>query len=268
VRHWRWLAVAALGALLCGGGPAGAAEKKKTRLEPSFGVLRTPKVEEARAQALQWLRSTGKADAAAVGAFDKIWGSERPVADKVAATLALGDPEVKDLLEAARDPETPAPTAVPALIRDAKRPAFYRANLALAYARALAGRRVYEEALEALKAVRAEDTVDPAAYLFNRAVAEHALLQKEQAEETVDRLLLDVPDVPERYRTVATLMNLDMLAWRDKDLGWISRKMGVIKDRLDIARGGKKTQKMQKEVVVRLDEMIKEMENRAKSGGS
>jgi hypothetical protein len=58
-------------------------------------------------------------------------------------------------------------------------------------------------------------------------------------------------------------MHLDMLTWQDKDLGWISRKMGVIKDRLDIARGGQKTQKMQKEVLVRLDEMIKELENTA-----
>jgi hypothetical protein len=40
--------------------------------------------------------------------------------------------------------------------------------------------------------------------------------------------------------------------------------MGIIKDRLDIVRGGPKTQKMQKEVLVRLDEMIKEMENKQK----
>jgi hypothetical protein len=74
---------------------------------------------------------------------------------------------------------------------------------------------------------------------------------------------VDVADSPERYRMVAALMHLDMLTWQDKDLGWISRKMGVIKDRLEIARGGQKTQKMQKEVLVRLDEMIKEMENKA-----
>jgi hypothetical protein len=42
--------------------------------------------------------------------------------------------------------------------------------------------------------------------------------------------------------------------------------MGVIKDRLDLTRGGKKTQGMQKEVLVRIDEMIKELEN--KKGGS
>jgi hypothetical protein len=84
---------------------------------------------------------------------------------------------------------------------------------------------------------------------------------KEQADDSIDRLLLDVPDAPARYRMVGVLMHYDMAAWQDKDLDWIARKMGVIKDRLDLTRGGKKTQTMQKEVVVRLDEMIKELEN-------
>jgi hypothetical protein len=64
-------------------------------------------------------------------------------------------------------------------------------------------------------------------------------------------------------------MHFDMMTWQEKDLGWISRKMNVIKDRLGHARGGQKTQRMQKEVLVRLDEMIKELENQQKnSGGS
>jgi hypothetical protein len=268
VRFTRWLTVAALGTLLCGGGIAGAADKKPLKELPSFGLLPSVSPDRARTQALDWLKSTGKADAATLAEFDKIWKSDRLVVDKVTQTLALGEPAVKELLAQARDADASAPTAVPALIKDHKRPAFFRANLAVAYARALSGRRVYEEALAALKTTRPEDVVDPATYLFHRAVAEHALLMKDAAEDTVDRLLGDVPDAPERYRMVAALMHFDMLTWQEKDLGWISRKMGVIKDRLDIARGGKKTQKMQKEVLVRLDEMIKEMENRAKSGGS
>jgi hypothetical protein len=44
--------------------------------------------------------------------------------------------------------------------------------------------------------------------------------------------------------------------------------MENIQRRLDLRRGGKKTQKMQKEVLVRLDEMIKEIENQQKQGGS
>src|SRR5262249_39729136 len=90
---------------------------------------------------------------------------------------------------------------------------------------------------------------------------------------SIDRLLVDVVDAPERYRMVGALMHFDMLTWQEKDLGWVARKMGNIQRRLDLKRGGKKTQKMQKEVLVRLDEMIKEMENQAKgscdcNGGS
>jgi hypothetical protein len=55
-----------------------------------------------------------------------------------------------------------------------------------------------------------------------------------------------------------------MLTWQEKDLGWVARKMDIIQRRLDLARGGKKTQKLQKVVVLRLDEMIKELENQQK----
>jgi hypothetical protein len=259
---------AALGTLLMGGGPAQAADKRPLKDQPSFGLLQGVTPEQAKALALDWLKAAGKADAATLANFEKKWAEDRGLLDKVAWTLSQVDPAIAALLEDARNPDVAAPTAVPAVIKDAKRPAAFRANLALAYAKALTSRRVYDEALEALKLVRPEDVVDPAAYLFHKAVAEHALLLKDNAEDSIDRLLVDVVDTPERYRMVAALMHLDMLTWQDKDLGWISRKMGVITDRLDLSRGGKKTQKMQKEVLVRLDEMIKDMENRAKNGGS
>jgi hypothetical protein len=269
VRLTRTFAAAALALGLIGGGPASAADGKKPLKEmASFGLLKGMTADEARTQSLAWLAAAGKTDDASQKAFEAIWKGDRPLLDKVSATLALGDPEAANLLNDARDPDTAAPTAVPVILRDAKRPAFFRANLALAYAKALAGRRVYQEALDSLQAVKPEDVVDPAAYLFHRAVSEHALMMKNEADESIDRLLVDVAESPERYRMVAALMHFDMLTWQDKDLGWISRKMGVIKDRLDISRGGPKTQKMQKEVLVRLDEMIKDLENRAKNGGS
>jgi hypothetical protein len=42
--------------------------------------------------------------------------------------------------------------------------------------------------------------------------------------------------------------------------------MDNIQRRLDLTRGGEKTQKMQKEVVMRLDELIKQLENQNKGG--
>ena len=125
-------------------------------------------------------------------------------------------------------------------------------------------RSLSPEALEALRVVKPEQVVDPSAYLFHRAVAEHALLLKKEAAESIVRLLDDAVDSPERYKMVAGLMLFDMMGWQDKDLGWIARKMDNIERRLELARGGPQTQKMQKEVVARLDELIKELENKQK----
>jgi hypothetical protein len=153
------------------------------------------------------------------------------------------------------------------MLRDAKASVFYRANLGLAYARTLSNRRVHEEALETLKLFHPEQVVDPSAYLFHRAVSEHALLQKPEALKTITRIIDDVPFAPERYKNVSVLMLLDMQTWKDKDLSSIARKMENIERRLDLARGGPQTQKLQKEVVMRLDEIIKELENQQKKPG-
>lgn len=257
----RWFAATAPALLLLGSVAQAEPEKKPAKDLPTFGTLRRVDDKAAQDQALEWLKSTGKNDARSLAAFDTIWKGDRPVIDKVADTLALGDTNAASVLAEARDESAPPPTAIPSLLKDLKVNPYLRANLGLAYARNLSRRKVYEEALDALKIVNAESVVDPGAYFFHRAVAEHALMLKEEALDTIERLLIDVPDAPERYRMVGALMAFDIKTWREKDLGWISRKMNNIQRRLELTRGGKKTRKMQKEVVVRLDEMIKELEN-------
>ena len=260
----RWFSALVVGVLLGGGSATAQVETKPPKEIASFGSLRAPTPEAARSQTLDWLKGVGKTDETTMKAFNALWDGDRPVLDKVADTLSLADADAQKLLAEARSPEAPAPTAVPTAIKDSKRPAFYRSNLALAYARALSNRRVHEEALEALRVVKPEQVVDPSAYLFHRAVAEHALLLKKEAAESIVRLLDDAVDSPERYKMVAGLMLFDMMGWQDKDLGWIARKMDNIERRLELARGGPQTQKMQKEVVARLDELIKELENKQK----
>jgi hypothetical protein len=241
------------------------AEKKSPKEVITFGTLRTASPEEARGLALAWLKRVGKTDAATMKAFEAVWADkDRPVLDAVADTLTLGDADAARLLEEARDPSVPAPQSLPAALKDTKRPGFYRQNLGLAYAKALSNRRVYEEALDALKSVKPEQVVDPVTYLFHRAVAEHALLQREEANRSILRLLDDAIDVPDRYKMVSVLMAFDMQSWKEKDIGDIARKMDNIERRLELARGGPKTQKIQKDVLARLDELIKELENQCK----
>src|SRR5262249_17857732 len=159
-----------------------AAEGKKGAKEGSaFSALRGVSAEEAQTQALAWLKSVGKTDAATKARFDAIWKTDAPVAERVAPTLALGSPEAATVLDQARNPDAAAPTVVPAILKDKKQPSFLRANLALAYGRLLATRKVYEEGLEALSLVKPEDVADPGSFFFHKAVCEHALMMKDQA---------------------------------------------------------------------------------------
>ncbi len=259
------LAVLALAALVVGGSPAAPDSGKK---EVAFGALEPASPETAQAKALAWLKEVGKADAATTAKFQAIWKQdERTVLDRLADTFALGDARAAKALTEARNPLGPAPTQIPDVLKDAKLSPFFRANLGLAYARALSNRRVHEEAWAALKLFQAEQVAVPATYLFTRAVCEHALLDRTGATKTILRLLDESVSTPERYKTVSALMLLDMQTWKEKDLGAVARKMDNIERRLDLARGGPQTQKLQKEVIARLDELIKELENKAKKKG-
>jgi hypothetical protein len=264
---WRLAAVALVATLACGGYLRGASSDKKLT---SFGTLEPANPAAVKAAAEGWFKKAVQ-EPGKKAQFDAIWKAEnRPLFDRVIDTLSLDKATAKVLADAG-NPLVPAPCgpkAVPAAVKDKKQSAFYRANLALAYARALSNRRIYEEALDTLKAVNPEDVADPAAYLFHRSVAEFAMLKKKDATHSISRLLDDVADAPERYKTVGALMLLDMLTWREKDLNWIARKMDNSGRRLQLARGGPATQKIQKDIVRRLDEIIKELENKQKQSSA
>jgi hypothetical protein len=274
LRNTGW-GLAVLTAVLLGNiSPSQAVEKEaasKKKDFGSFGSLTSPAEVKVRLDSANWLKETGKYETNRQ-AFDVLWADvNKSILDKVSGTFILGDAEAAKLIAEAKNPISPAPTTIPAVLTDSKKSAFFRANLALAYAKALVNRKVYEESLETLKLFKAEQVIDPASYLFFKAVAEHGLMLKKEAHETIARLLDDVPAAPERYKMVAALMHFDMLAWQDKNvldkLASIGRKMDNIQRRLGLERGGKKTQKQQKDVVARLDELIKELEN-ANSGGT
>lgn len=261
----KWLTTAALSAGLGLGlvVPAGAADPKA---EFTFGTLRAVAPEAAKAQAEAWLKKAGKFDQAA---FDKVWAeADVSVLDKTLATLELGSDEAKKVMTIARSAAVEAPKEIPAVLKDEKQDPYLRANLALGFARGLTNGRVYEESLAAISLVKGEQTVDPAAYFFHRAVAEHALIKKDDALRSIVRLIDDVADAPDRYKMLGTIMFLDMGNWKkdEKDLSNIRRLMDNSERRLDQARGGKITQDIQKKIVFRLDELIKEKENQAKGG--
>src|SRR5947209_3815629 len=116
----RWFTAALLACLLLQSSQGLRADEKKARV-PSFGSLDAVSADAARTQALDWLKSVGKTDAATTAEFDRIWKREdRSVLDRTADTLALGDATAKKLLDEARNPLAHAPTAVPAVLTDNK----------------------------------------------------------------------------------------------------------------------------------------------------
>ena len=266
-RTWRIWTVGAVLATGFGATSASAVEPSRpAKPAYSFSTLKAVAPETARAKVEAWLKSVNKYDAVAV---DRIMKDEsRSLVDRVADALALGHADAAAALTAARKDST-VPSELPAFLKDAKQDAFFRTNIALAYAKALSAKRVYEEALAALAAGEAEKAVDPAMFFFYKAVTEQALIKKEASIGSISRLLDDVADTPDRYRVVATQMLFEMLGWSadPKDLLNIEKLMDNSARRLDLARGGEQTQDIQKKILFRLDEIIKEAENQQKGQG-
>ncbi len=266
----KWVASVAISAGFCAA--SFAAEPSKPTDAPkaaalTFGSLRTMSPEVVKAKVEGFLKAEGKLDQAKL---DGIWtDADRTVLDRTVRSIGLARPDAVKAIADARAVTAPAFTKIPPAIADEK-DAFAKANLAAAFAKALAGKRVYEEAVLAAKqaAVKADEIVEPASFYFFKAVAEFSLTKKDDATATIVRLLDDVTDAPDRYRVVATQMFFDIQQWAKdpKDLTNIAKLMDNSGRRLDLDRGGKDTQDIQKKILFRLDEKIKELENKAKGG--
>lgn len=240
-----------------------------TDTNPTYGfsALKAMSPEAAKAKCETWLKSTGKFDQAK---FDAVWSEKgRTVLDRVADSIALGNPDAAKLVADARNPNALAPATVPEILSDTKLDPFVRSNLALFFAKSAANRKAYEESLKALKDVTPEQVVDPATFLFFKAVAAHATMQKKDGMAAAERLRNDVPDAPDRYRMLAILLYFDMDKWPDdpKEFSNIERLMDNSGRRLDLARPDPTTQEIQRKIVFRLDELIKEKDNQANGGG-
>lgn len=131
----------------------------------------------------------------------------------------------------------------------------------------LSQRQLYEEALDQLSQLDAGLLIDPAAYYFHKAVCEHHLLLREPALASLNSLLQECRQVPPRYQTVGELMLQDLKQMEDKSLNEISRKMRDVERRLDLGRSGQKVQKLEREIIESLDELITKLEQQAGGGG-
>lgn len=101
-------------------------------------------------------------------------------------------------------------------------------------------------------------------YCFLMAVNAFQLNQKDVAKKWLDVIENSFDPMPQRYVTLAKIMNDELARWKKDDLGDISRKMQMVENRLQVAKGGPKTQQIQKEIVDNIDSLIKELEDKIK----
>lgn len=122
------------------------------------------------------------------------------------------------------------------------------------------------EASDALLKATNPTPDDFSKYAFYRGVNAFALNNKEEAKKWLSLVMDSFNSVtPTRYKHTAWLMLNDLETWKKDDLGDIERDMRMSRDRLTNLKSGEKTQHIQKEIVSKLDKLIKEQEDKANS---
>jgi hypothetical protein len=97
----------------------------------------------------------------------------------------------------------------------------------------------------------------------------HSLNRKKETGIYVEILETHHHDnLPERHKVLVGLIKEDLNNWQEEDLGDIARDMRMSQDRLKNANDIKKTQKIQEDIIAKLDKLIKEKEDQLNGGGS
>ncbi len=206
-------------------------------------------------------------------AVDELWTTAGPAltpaqrADLLLRTFYLADAEVRELVDSCRAGEAGLTQREFRALSSHRDEPLNTHNVRAFYARFLATATLYEEALEVYQDIDVASLADPAAALFYRGVCEHALLMKKEGLATLGRLLDETENVPTRYRALAELMKADLEALEEKSLGEVARQMNDVRRRLTLGRAGEKVQRIEDQIIVTLDEIIKKQEEQQNGGG-
>jgi hypothetical protein len=221
----------------------------------------------AREQLLAFLKEQGLSEDDQTKAFAN-WPSTidglsgQDVLDLTIASLAGIDPRVEEIRAWCSAPSATIPQFK--LFADESAHAFVRNNSSLYLARTFVQRDFADECLERLADLKPTDVVDPAGLLFQRAVAHHRLLQKEECLKQVAVLLEREAELPQRYLRLSHLMADDIRPLKTDSLDEVARLMEDVRRRLDHARAGKKVRDEEEEIVAKLDKMIEKLEEQQK----
>lgn len=122
----------------------------------------------------------------------------------------------------------------------------------------------YEASQKILKIIHPKPEVHTK-YCFYNAVNSFSLNQREEAKKWLNYTTNNFNISDKRYIHIAELMSSEIENWKDSDVSDIGRDMKISADRLASSKGDKKTQDVQKQIIDKLDKLIKEKED-AKNG--
>jgi hypothetical protein len=236
-------------------------------------LIAPPPADVVRTRTLEWVSQRIADDKPTLEEIGRHWGlGGEPLVpeqlfDLTIRSFSLADPETALFVQACalQRPALLAPEA--RLLEKTEGGEFYLANVGYYYGRYLVQRQMFDEGLTVLEKIPVADLVDPAGFLFHKAVCQHHLLMKEEGLATIEQLLKSTEGVPVRYTTVATLMQYDLEALQERSLEEISRKMSDVERRLNLGRAGQRVQKKEEEIIMTFDEIIKKIEDQQGGGG-
>jgi len=104
-------------------------------------------------------------------------------------------------------------------------------------------------------------------YCFYMATNYYALNDKQNTQKWTHNLLNSFNSIPNRYKYIAEMMEDDTKTWKPGDLHDIKRDMTKSANNLETARAGTQTQQIQKDIITKLDKLIKEQEDQANNKG-
>jgi hypothetical protein len=188
--------------------------------------------------------------------------------ERLAACLAKVDERVAELIDYCSQVRRPGKLQECAWLADSDTPLLIRHNMRLYFARWLVQQGYYDEAIAWTDGLTTDDVIAPDALLFYRAIAHHRLVQPDQADATLSRLVEREDDLPLRYQKLADLMRQDLAGLDDESLDHIARRMADIRRRLDQGRSGERVQSVESGVIESLDKLIKKIEDQMQQSQS
>ena len=134
----------------------------------------------------------------------------------------------------------------------------------LSQAKILTENKNYYESLVALKNFNPKKE-QYNEFCFLMSVNYFSLNDKENASKWVSHLLDSFETISSRHQTLAYMMQDDLKNWKEGNLNDIGRDMKISGHRLETAKAGEGTQQIQKQIIDKLDKLIKDQEDDKKA---